>query len=167
MKQFADKLLKARNTIIRAAQTGTKEANPTTATSHASNRVHDHSDDNHQVMPSTATNLSTCQLHDQKEFPHVKPLEYCTTCEIGMCYICSHTHTENHHIVDWGFDIFNSMEAPRNELNEKFNAGYRTLLDWESAKCPCGTKLVGNVKSTVCSACGTATCSAECHDHFV
>ena len=84
-----------------------------------------------------------------------------------MCYMCSHDHVDNNHTVDWGFDVFNSMEPPRNEINEQFNAGYRTLIDWESAKCPCGTKLVGNQHSTICSACGTATCSAACHDHYV
>jgi hypothetical protein len=83
-------------------------------------------------------------MHEQKDFPNVKPLEYCKTCSLSMCYICSHTHVENNHTIDWGFDVFNSMEPPRNELNEKFNAGHRSLLDFESAKCPCGKKLVGS-----------------------
>ena len=86
---------------------------------------------------------------------------------MGMCYICSHDHVQNNHTVDWGFDVFNSMEAPRNEVNEQFNQGYRTLLDYEDAKCPCGSSIVGNKNSTICSACGTATCSADCHDKFV
>ena len=81
--------------------------------------------------------------------------------------MCSHDHVDGNHTVDWGFDVFNSMEPSRNDMNDLFNAGYRTLLDWESAKCPCGTKLVGNKNSTICSACGTATCSAACHDHYV
>ena len=106
-------------------------------------------------------------MHDQNEFPNVKPLEYCRTCEQGQCYICSHDHSDNNHTIDWGFDIFNVMEAPRNEINEQFNAGYRTLLDWESAKCPCGTPLVGIRHATMCSACGTVTCSPECHDRYV
>lgn len=84
-----------------------------------------------------------------------------------MCYMCSHLHSDNHHNVDWGFDVFVAMEPSRNELNDKFNSGYRTLLDWEEAKCPCGAKLVGNRDAAVCSACGTATCSPQCHDHFV
>ena len=84
-----------------------------------------------------------------------------------MCYMCSHEHGEAHHNLDWGFDVFNSMEAPRNEVNEKFNAGYRTLLDWDTVKCPCGTPLLGNSNASVCSACGTATCSAECHDYYI
>jgi hypothetical protein len=86
---------------------------------------------------------------------------------MGMCYLCSHDHVDNHHTLDWGFDIFNAMEAPRNQLNDQFNAGHRTLLDFESAKCPCGNKLVGINTSTICSACGTVTCSAECHDIYV
>lgn len=84
-----------------------------------------------------------------------------------MCYICGNDHIDMHHTLDWGFDIFNVMEAPRNEKNESFNAGYRTLLDWDKTRCPCGNKVVGHKTSTVCSACGTVTCSAECHDKYV
>ena len=84
-----------------------------------------------------------------------------------MCYICANDHTEMHHTIDWGFDVFNAMEAPRDDKNEAFNAGYRSLFSFEEAKCPCGGSLVGKKSSTVCAACGTATCSAECHDRFV
>jgi len=86
---------------------------------------------------------------------------------MGMCYICSHDHIDTFHSVDWGFDVFNAMEPSRSEINDKFNAGYRTLLDFETAKCPCGKKLVGSVTSTVCSACGSATCSPQCHDIYI
>lgn len=120
-----------------------------------------------QFPPSTAHNISSCQLHDQNKFPNVKALEYCNTCQMGMCYMCMHEHLDAHHTVDWGFDIFNAMEPSRNEVNDKFNAGYRTLLDFDSARCPCGSSLVGKKTATVCSACGTATCSAECHDRYV
>jgi hypothetical protein len=89
------------------------------------------------------------------------------SCEAGMCYMCANEHIDMNHTVDWGFDVFNDMEAPRNELNEKFNQGYRVLLDFEKAKCPCGTGLAGKRASAVCACCGTATCSAECHDKFV
>ena len=58
--------------------------------------------------------------------------------------MCSHDHVNGNHTVDWGFDVFNAMEPSRSDVNDKFNKGYRTLMDWESAKCPCGTKLVGN-----------------------
>lgn len=91
----------------------------------------------------------------------------CMSCEAGMCYICANDHIDMNHTVDWGFDIFNVMEPPRDDKNEAFNAGYRTLLDFEKTKCPCGSKTVGNKNTTVCAACGTATCSAECHDKYV
>lgn len=84
-----------------------------------------------------------------------------------MCYICANDHMDQHHTVDWGFDIFSHMEPSRSDLNDDFNAGYRTLFDFEQAKCPCGAPLVGKRDATVCAACGTATCSAECHDRFV
>ena len=75
--------------------------------------------------------------------PHVKALEFCNTCEMGMCYICAEDHMDSYHRHDWGFDIFNAMEAPRDEKNDLFNAGYRSLLDWDEARCPCGNKLAG------------------------
>mmetsp|Transcript_12998 Transcript_12998/g.20157 ORF Transcript_12998/g.20157 Transcript_12998/m.20157 type:complete len:88 (+) Transcript_12998:174-437(+) len=86
-------------------------------------------------------------------------MDYCETCELSMCYVCSNEHFDGNHRVSWGFDIFKDMEPPRSDLNEVFNSGYRTLFDWESAKCPCGKKLIGSVTSTICVACGTATCS--------
>jgi hypothetical protein len=119
------------------------------------------------MRDSVAHNISNCQVHDEKDFPNVKALEMCLSCEAGMCYICANEHMEMNHTVDWGFDIFNIMEAPRNEKNELFNSGYRALLDFEEGKCPCGTPLVGKKGTTVCAACGTATCSAECHDRYV
>lgn len=45
----------------------------------------------------------------------------CSSCNTGMCYVCANDHAEVNHTIDWGFDIFNDMEAPRNEANEKFN----------------------------------------------
>jgi hypothetical protein len=48
----------------------------------------------------------------------VKALEFCMSCEAGMCYICANDHINDNHTVDWGFDVFNQMEAPRNEKNE-------------------------------------------------
>jgi len=60
-------------------------------------------------------------MHDESKFPNVKALEMCTSCDIGMCYICANEHIDDNHTVDWGFDIFNYMEAPRNDVNELFN----------------------------------------------
>ena len=121
----------------------------------------------HPIQKSVAHNISNCQVHEEKDYPNVKALEFCMSCEAGMCYICANDHIDMHHTVDWGFDIFNTMEPPRNEVNESFNAGYRSLLDFEQTKCPCGNPLINNKQSAVCAACGTATCSAECHDKFV
>ena len=115
-------------------------------------------------VQSLAQNISNCQVHNEKDYPNVKALEFCVTCEAGMCYICGNEHIDMNHTLDWGFDIFNYMEPPRNELNEKFNSGFRVLLDFGKAKCPCGNKIAGKKSSTICSSCGSATCSAECHD---
>ena len=104
-------------------------------------------------------------MHDNNKVPNLKELE--NAMGIGMCFMCSNEHSDNHHTIDWGFDIFNDMEPPRNEVNENFNLGYRTTLDLMKLKCPCGNPIVGNKTATICAACGTATCSAECHDRFV
>ena len=152
MKRLTEFLLKKSN---RAAQVNT--------TSSSSSRT--------KVVNSTeaaqsAANISTCGVHDETKFPHVKALEYCQSCEIGMCYLCGNEHADQFHTVDWGFDIFNRMESPRNETNDLFNQGYRATVDLDQLRCPCGNKIAGSRTSTFCAACGTATCSAECHDRF-
>ena len=81
--------------------------------------------------------------------------------------MCSNKHADAFHTIDWGFDIFNYMETPRNEINELFNYGYRTTVDLAKLKCPCGNDIAGMRSATLCAACGTWTCSAECHDKFV
>lgn len=81
--------------------------------------------------------------------------------------MCANDHADHHHTIDWGFDIFGVMEPPHNEKNEQFNQGYRALLDFEKTNCPCGNKSVGHKTTTVCAACGTVTCSPECHDKYV
>jgi hypothetical protein len=70
---------------------------------------------------SISNHISTCQMHDNSKLPNLKALEMCSSCNTGMCYVCANDHAEANHTIDWGFDIFNDMEAPRNEANEKFN----------------------------------------------
>lgn len=106
-------------------------------------------------------------MHDEAKFPNVKALEQCSSCNHGMCYVCSNEHADDHHTIDWGLDIFDNMEAPRNHINELLNQGYRAKVDLVKLKCPCGAPFIGSKTATICSACGTATCSAECHDRFV
>ena len=81
--------------------------------------------------------------------------------------MCANHHADRFHTIDWGFDIFTAMEAPRSELNDNFNEGYKSLVDLSKLKCPCGNAIAGVPTSSICAACGTATCSAECHDKFV
>ena len=106
-------------------------------------------------------------MHDESKFPNLKALEHCNSCQIGMCYMCANEHADEYHTIDWGFDIFKYMESPRNETNDNFNKGYRALVDLTKLKCPCGNDIAGSRTSTICSGCGTATCSAECHDKYV
>ena len=65
-----------------------------------------------------ASNISTCGVHDENVYPNVRGLEFCRSCESGMCYICANEHADDFHTIDWGFDIFNKMESPRNDLND-------------------------------------------------
>lgn len=37
-----------------------------------------------------------CQLHDITRLKHIKANEYCNSCEVEMCYICSQKHISNH-----------------------------------------------------------------------
>ena len=88
-----------------------------------------------------ASKISTCGVHDQNLFPHVKALEYCITCSLGMCYMCSNDHFDNNHQIDWGYDIFKFLEPAHNDENELFNSGFRTTFDLEEMKCPCGRSI--------------------------
>ena len=59
------------------------------------------------------------------------------------------------------------MPKSRSPLNEEYNLGYLMKLDIINIKCPCGKKLVDSYDSAICGACGTATCSDECHDEYL
>merc|ERR1711957_463307 len=111
------------------------------------------------AVPSVSSNISTCQVHEQKDFPNVKALEICASCDTGMCYLCANDHADDFHTIDWGFDIFNAMEAPRDEKNELFNRGFTSVIDLKKLKCPCGNNIPG-IQSA-------AFCAAECHDRYV
>lgn len=41
------------------------------------------------------------------------------------------------------------------------------IVELEKLKCPCGNCFLDKSTSTICAACGTATCSAECHEKHV
>ncbi|CAI2375970.1 unnamed protein product [Moneuplotes crassus] len=115
--------------------------------------------------------IHTCTIHDQsagsKILQNIKALEYCITCNIGMCYTCSNEHFDENHQVDWGYDIFKYLESPVNSDNEHFNEGCQTTFDLDDLKCPCGRKIKDSQFSTMCAACGSWTCSAQCHEDFI
>ena len=41
------------------------------------------------------------------------------------------------------------------------------LLDIEKLKCPCGNHFLDKSTSTICAACGSATCSQGCHENHI
>ena len=115
MKKFTDLLFKAGGSV---GNTGLKTSQHSPSQSAANAFQPKQPPSQRQFPASTAHNISSCQLHDQNLFPNVKALEYCNTCQMGMCYMCAHEHFDDHHTVDWGFDVFNAMEPSRNEVND-------------------------------------------------
>lgn len=81
--------------------------------------------------------------------------------------MCSNHHFDFGNQIEWGHDIFNHMEAPHNEINEDFNSGYRTLVDWDQVNCPCGKRITESNTSAMCGTCGSITCSSECHHKYI
>ncbi len=109
---------------------------------------------------------TTCGAHLESVLPNLRPLEYCNTCEISFCYTCGNKHIDAYCNVEWGMDVFDSLEVSKNDKNEKFNTGHPFVVDLEKLKCPCGSPFLSKPTSSICSACGTATCSPECHDKY-
>jgi hypothetical protein len=117
-------------------------------------------------LKSSLPNWKTCAAHDESALPNLRPLEYCNTCSTSICYTCANSHLDRYCDVEWGLEIFSDLELAKNDINERFNTGYPFILNLDKLKCPCGTPFLSKMTSTICSACGTATCSAECHDKY-
>ena len=62
--------------------------------------------------------------------------------------------------------MFEHLVDDKTEKADLFNRGYPTVLDLAKLKCPCGRPFLSSEESVICSACGSATCSPECHDEF-
>jgi hypothetical protein len=118
------------------------------------------------LFKSNLPKSTTCGAHFEHILPNLRPLEYCNTCSSSICYTCGNNHFDKYCNVEWGLEVFDSIEGAKNEKNEKFNLGYPYLIDTQTLKCPCGTHFLSKPTSTICAACGTATCSAECHDKY-
>lgn len=118
------------------------------------------------LFKSKLHSSTTCGSHIEQLLPNLRPLEYCIDCNQSMCYSCGNLHFDGYCNIEWGLEVFNSLEPTKNEKNEKFNLGYPMGLDIQKLACPCGTPFLSKMTSTICSACGTATCSADCHDKF-
>ena len=102
--------------------------------------------------------------------PHLKEYtvanEYCIDCQLQFCYICGNEHIDSRCNVEWGRELSTKIKLPVSEKNIRFNRGYPFILNLNSLKCPCGTDLLESKNSSICSACGTATCSTECHEKY-
>ncbi len=55
-------------------------------------------------------------------------------------------------------------DTPKADL---FNQGYPAILDLAKLKCPCGKPFLSSPEATVCAACGSATCSPQCHAEYI
>lgn len=118
------------------------------------------------LLKSNLPNSTTCAAHMEEILPHLRPLEYCNTCSLSICYTCGNKHFDKYCNMEWGLDIFDNLELSKNDKNEKFNLGYPFTFDMQKLKCPCGSPFLSKMSSSICSACGTATCSPECHDKY-
>ena len=119
------------------------------------------------VSDKMAEKISHWIIHDQEKYPHIRSLEYCRHCQLGMCYMWSNTHFDMHHSIDWGYDIFKFIQPPENEITELFNSGYRTIFDIEKLKWPWGNSIKKSKYSTMWAVWGSWTCSSHCHDEFI
>lgn len=117
-------------------------------------------------LKSNLPKTTTCGVHIESRMPNLRPLEYCNTCNISLCYTCGNDHFDKYCNIEWGLEVFDSLEGIKSPKNERFNLGYPYLLDLNKLKCPCGSPFLSKQTSTICSACATATCSKECHDKY-
>lgn len=65
-----------------------------------------------------------------------------------------------------GLEVFDELEEARDDKNERFNLGHPFIMNLDKLKCPCGTSFLSKSTSSICAACGTGTCSAECHAKY-
>lgn len=107
--------------------------------------------------------ISEVHCSHAKKTPKFKTNEHCLTCKEDLCFSCTNNHYDNLCEIEWGVDLIPNLKKPYNEVNIKFNLGYPFILNLEEIKCPCGTPFLESNNSSICSACGTATCSSKCH----
>ena len=114
-------------------------------------------------LAHAGTTATMCLYHDEKVFPDVLATEYCKECDMKLCYMCSNQHHHHGHHVNWAYP----HTPVTNELTKHFHRGCKVSLNCESLKCVCGKDWASGPQPTICIACGTATCSAECHMEHV
>lgn len=106
-----------------------------------------------------------CFTHSKQK---IKANEYCLSCELQFCYLCGNQHFDSLCQVEWGKDLVeNNFKLSSNTKVIRFNSGYPFKINLIKLKCPCGNDFLTNETSAICSACGTATCSAECHKKYM
>ena len=112
-----------------------------------------------RVLPHKPLELNPCKYHDQRQFPDLVETDYCRSCDMKMCYMCAHPHFDHgchvSHTPHKGPEINPSLKG--------FNWGALTLLSWKDLLCSCGKPWTDGHEPTICVACGSATCSADCH----
>ncbi|CAD8119256.1 unnamed protein product [Paramecium sonneborni] len=117
-----------------------------------------------------------CLQHDHQKFPNLLANEFCQSCEQSLCYMCGNDHIGHHHPVKVSHHCYPNMNLQNNEnLSEKdnlnlttlraFNTGSLIQLDINKLQCICGKPADEN--TAICAACGSATCSQQCHQELV
>ncbi len=62
-----------------------------------------------------------------------------------------------------GYGVLENLKDQATDKADLFNRGYPCVLDLAKLKCPCGKRILDSDESTICAACGSATCSPACH----
>lgn len=105
-----------------------------------------------------------CETHDSHKMPDLLANEYCQTCLIELCYVCSHPHFDFGCTIHCTFHLGKPpVYTPLNETHRLFNEGYKTHLSIPDLHCTCGKPWTEGTQPTICTACANATCSDECH----
>ena len=121
--------------------------------------------------------IRLCNHHETRLYPNIIANETCNTCNTQVCYMCGHKHIMGACEVECiyifkpgGKELVGGYEKVREVTNDAqflLNYGYVGTLYLEALECPCGTKITSSDKSAECTACGTWTCSKECHDKYI
>ncbi len=69
------------------------------------------------LFKSSLPKSTPCGAHFENILPNLRPLKYCNTCFSSICYTCGNNHFDKYCNVEWGLEVFDSIEGAKNEIN--------------------------------------------------